>query len=256
MKQFISIAIGCIAVLSASVPAFAATDAKHPEPQHWQFDGMVGTFNRQSAQRGFQVYKEICAGCHGLKHIAFRNLSDLGFSEAEVKAIAASYNVTDGPNDEGEMFQRPGLPSDRFVPPFPNEKAARASNNGAFPPDLSLIVKARPDGANYLYALLTGYQEPPAHVTVPEGMHYNPYFPGGLLAMTPPLSAEGLVSYEDGTQATVNQMAHDVVNFLHWAAEPEMEQRKRMGIKVLIFLAVMTVLFYFAKKRIWSNIVH
>lgn len=252
MKKRISIlALAATALLAFS--AQAASDAKHPKQVDWQFDGIFGTVDRASAQRGLQVYKEVCAACHGLKRIAFRNLTDIGFSEAEAKAIAAGYTVQDGPNDEGDMFDRPGVISDRFVPPFANEKAARASNGGAYPPDLSLMVKARPDGANYLYSLLTGYEDAPADVEVAPGQYYNPYFPGGLLAMAPPLSND-LITYQDGTNASTEQMAKDVVNFLQWAAEPEMEQRKRMGIKVLVFLAIMSVLFYVAKQRIWSDV--
>lgn len=233
--------------------AFAASDAKHPRQVSWSFDGVFGRVDTISAQRGLQVYKEVCAACHGISRVAFRTLSDIGFSEAEIKALAAGYTITDGPGDDGEMFDRPGLPSDHFVPPYANENAARAAQNGAYPPDLSLIVKARPDGANYLYSLLTGYQEPPADVTLAEGMYYNPYFPGHALAMPVPL-ADGQVSYEDGTEASVDQMARDVVNFLQWTAEPEMEARKQMGIKVLIYLAIMTFFLYIAKRNIWRRI--
>lgn len=246
---------------AAFVPAFAASsraeDAAHAvihnKHMHWSFDGMFGHVDKQSAQRGFQVYKEVCAACHGLSRVAMRNLQDLGFSEAEVKALAASYTVKDGPGDDGEMFERPGKPFDRFPAPYANEQAARAAQNGAYPPDLSLIVKARPDGANYVYSLLTGYEEPPAGFHVNEGMHYNAYFAGHQIAMPAPLS-DGKVEYEDGTPATLDQHAKDVVNFLQWAAEPEMEHRKQMGIKVLMFLAVFSVLGYIAKKRVWAKL--
>ncbi|MCD6034605.1 MAG: Cytochrome b/c1 [Rickettsiales bacterium] len=220
----------------------------------WAFDGPLGAVDRQSTQRGLQVYKEVCASCHSLKLIPFRTLEHLGLSEAEVKTLAAGYNVQDGPNDEGEMFERPARPSDHFPSPFANEKAARASNNGAFPPDLSLIVKARPHGANYLYSLLTGYgHEVPEGVQVGEGMHYNPYFPPHQIAMPQPLS-DGQVTYADGTVATVDQMARDVVNFLQWTAEPEMEARKHMGIKVMIYMVIFTVFFFFAKRRVWADV--
>ena len=168
--------------------AHASGDQHPPKRVDWVFDGMLGTVDKQSAQRGFQVYKEVCAACHGLSRVAFRTLTDIGFSEAEVKALAKDYSVKDGPNDDGEMFERPGLPSDKFVPPYANENAARASNNGAYPPDLSLIVKARPDGANYLYSLLTGYEEAPADAHLSDGQYYNPYFPGHKLAMPAPLA--------------------------------------------------------------------
>lgn len=252
MKYFASLVAAVLTVVFATT-AMAAGDQKHPKDMDWQFDGMLGTVDRASAQRGYQVYREVCASCHGMKRIAFRNLTEIGFSAAEAKTIAAEYSVQDGPNDEGEMFMRPATPSDRFVSPFANEKAARASNGGAYPPDLSLMVKARPDGANYVYSLLTGYEDAPEGVEVAPGQYYNPYFPGGKLAMAPPLSND-LITYQDGTNASTEQMAKDMVNFLQWTAEPEMEQRKRMGIKVLVFLAIMTVLFYISKQRIWKDV--
>jgi ubiquinol-cytochrome c reductase cytochrome c1 subunit len=233
--------------------ALAAGEAKSPRQVDWEFDGVFGKFDRPAIQRGLQVFREVCAACHGVKRVAFRSLTDVGFSEAEVKSMAAEYTIQDGPNDDGEMFDRPGRPSDRFPAPYPNEQAARAAQNGAYPLDLSLIIKARADGANYLYSLLTGYHDAPEGVTVPEGMYYNPYFVGGLIAMAPPLK-DGAVEYQDGTVATADQMAKDVVNFLQWAAEPEMEVRKRMGVRVMLFLLVMTGFFYAAKKRIWSKV--
>lgn len=245
-----------IVLLTASVlgsAAYAEGDQKHPKHVDWPFDGVLGRVDKQSAQRGLQVYKEVCAACHGLSRVSFRTLTGLGFSEGEVKALAAGYTVHDGPNDAGEMFDRPGLASDKFVPPYPNEQASRAANNGAYPPDLSLIVKARPNGANYLYSLLTGYENPPADVVLADGQHYNPYFPGHKLAMPAPLS-DGQVTYEDGTEATVDQMSRDLVNFLQWTAEPEMEARKQMGIKVMLFLAIFTAFAYLAKKHIWRKL--
>lgn len=244
--------VGTILLFSTQL-SFAAGDVEPPKQMEWPFEGMTGKVDRPSAQRGFQVYREVCASCHGLRQLSYRNLEAIGFSEAEVKAIAADYSVTDGPDVTGDMFDRPALPSDRFVSPYPNEQAARASNGGAYPPDLSLMVKARPDGANYLYSLLTGYEEAPADVKLGAGMHYNPYFPGKQLAMAAPLSDE-LVEYQDGTEATKEQMAKDVTNFLQWAAEPEMEARKQMGLKTMLYLFVFTLLFYLAKKRIWSRI--
>ncbi len=236
--------------------ALASEDKLHPKHIEWGFDGNFGKFDRQAIQRGFQVYKEVCAACHSLKRIAFRDLADIGFSEAEIKSLAASYSVADGPNQEGEMFERAGRPADYFLGPYANEQAARAANNNALPPDLSLIIKAREDGANYVYSLLTGYQEPPAGFEVGENMYYNPYFAGGgsQLAMTPPLTQEGQVQYADGTQPTVDQMAQDVVNFLQWAAEPEMEKRKGMGVKVILFLAVFTFLFMLWKRKLWRDV--
>lgn len=232
---------------------FANTDAVHPKKMVWPFEGLFGSVDRQAAQRGFQVYKEVCAACHGLKHLYYRNLKDIGFSDAEIKEIAKQHNVIDGPNDEGEMFERPAIPSDSFVLPFKNDQAARAANNNALPVDLSLIVKAREDGANYVYSLLTGYQNPPSDFKMTTGLNYNPYFPGHQIAMPAPIS-DGMVSYSDGTTASVDQMAHDVVVFLQWVAEPEMEHRKSMGLKVMIFLAIMTVFFYVAKRRVWSRL--
>lgn len=245
--------IAAVALMSGA--AFASEDVMHPRQIQWPFDGITGKVDKMSAQRGFQVYKEVCAACHGLNRVAFRSLADLGFSEGEIKALAATYQVGDGPNDAGDMFQRPGRPSDRFVAPFANEQAARATNNGAYPPDLSLIVKARADGANYVHSILTGYAEPPADFKLNDGMHYNPYFPGRQIAMPNPLS-EGQVTFEDGTKASVDQMSRDVVSFLQWAAEPEMEKRKGMGIKVFIYLAIFTAFMWVAKKRIWSRIDH
>ncbi len=224
-----------------------------PKQLSWKFSGAFGTVDRQAVQRGYQVYKEVCAACHSMNLLSYRNLQAIGFSEAEVKAIAAQYTVKDGPNDSGEMFDRPARPSDRFASPFANEKAARAANGGALPPDLSLITKARFDGTNYVYSLLTGYQEPPADLVLAEGMNYNPYFTNGQIAMPSPLS-DGTVTYSDGTPATVDQMSKDVAQFLQWAAEPEMEQRKHMGIKVMLFLAITTLLFIVAKKRVWSQL--
>ncbi len=234
-------------------PAFAAGETPKPPPQEWSFGGLFGTVDPAAAQRGFQVYKEVCSTCHGLYHVAYRNLTEIGFTEDEVKAIAAQATVKDGPNDEGAMFERPGRPSDKFARPFPNEKAARATNNGAYPPDLSLMTKARPDGANYVHALLVGYEQPPAGATLGDGMNWNKYFPGHQIAMAPPLS-ENQVTYSDGTPASVDQMAKDVVSFLAWTAEPEMEDRKRTGIKVILFLLVLTGLLYAAKRKIWAAV--
>lgn len=233
--------------------ALASSSDIHPKEIPWQFEGAFGTVDRQAAQRGFQVYKEVCSSCHALEYMSYRNLQEIGFSEDEVKAISASVNVADGPNNEGDMFERPGRPSDKFKKPFANEQAARASNGGALPPNLSLIVKSRPNGANYVYSLLTGYEDAPHDMKMGAGMNYNKYFSGHQIAMAKPLS-DGQVEYMDGTTASTEQMAKDVTVFLQWAAEPEMEQRKRMGIKVFAYLIVFTVLFYFAKKIIWRDV--
>jgi ubiquinol-cytochrome c reductase cytochrome c1 subunit len=243
-----------LSLLASSLIGSAfATSENPPKKLDWPFGGMLGHVDKPAAQRGFQVYKEVCSACHGLKRLALRNLADIGFTEAEIKALASGYQINDGPNDQGEMFQRPGKPSDYFPPPYPNENASRAAFNGAYPPDLSLIIKARHDGANYVYSLLTGYSDPPADVHPAASQYYNPYFPGELLAMPPPLS-DGRVEYTDGTQATVDQMTRDVVVFLQWAAEPEMESRKEMGLKVLVFLAIFTVFMYIAKRNIWRKL--
>ncbi|MDX1484119.1 MAG: cytochrome c1 [Alphaproteobacteria bacterium] len=253
-KALIAALILVLGVGIAIGTSVRAADAPKPEAQDWSFTGLFGTFDRAALQRGFQVYKEVCSGCHGLKHVAYRNLSALGYTEDQIKAIAATVEVQDGPNDNGEMFMRKGRPSDRFKEPFPNENAARAANNGAYPPDLSVIAKARPHGIDYLYALLTKYkEEPPQGVQMSEGMFYNEAFGGGQIAMVPPLQPES-VQYQDGTKATVPQMAKDVTTFLAWAAEPELEERKSLGRSVLLFLLVLTALLYALKRKIWSEL--
>ena len=219
----------------------------------WSFKGLIGTFDRASLQRGFQVYKEVCAGCHGMRLISYRNLAALGYNQNELKAIASQFEITDGPNDDGEFFTRPGRPSDKFASPYPNKKAAIAANGGAYPPDLSLIIKARPNGANYLHALLSGYVEPPKNMKVPEGMYYNKFYSGNLIAMPQPLYEDG-IEYLDGTKASSDQMAIDVTTFLAWASEPELEERKQLGITVILFLIVFSILSYFSMRQIWAPI--
>jgi ubiquinol-cytochrome c reductase cytochrome c1 subunit len=219
----------------------------------WSWKGFFGTYDRASAQRGLKVYREVCAGCHSMDLIAYRNLEDLGFSNEHIKAIASEYLILDGPNDEGEMFEREAIPSDKFANPYLNIQAARAANNGAYPPDLSLIVKARPKGADYLKALLLGYVDAPSDKKIPEGQYYNKYMEGNLIAMPSPLS-DGLVDYDDGTEATMDQMSTDVTTFLAWAAEPSLEDRKRIGFKVILFLLVLFVLAYISKQQIWRDI--
>ena len=259
-------ALACAAValalaLAGQGPAAAA--GEEPAAHPWSFNGIFGSFDRGALQRGYLVYRDVCAACHSLKYISFRNLVEIGFSADEAKAIASEYDVTDGPDAEGEMFDRPARLSDPFPSPFTNDNEARAANNGALPPDLSLIVKARSGGTvhrslyvygeDYVYALLTGYHEPPEGVEVGEGLQYNAYFPGHQIAMAPPLE-EDVVEYADGTLATVEQMAGDVVTFLAWAAEPTLEARKRLGFKVMIFLIALTVLFYLAKQKVWRDV--
>ena len=229
----------------------SAAEAPPPPQKNWSFDGLFGTFDRAAVRRGHLVYKEVCAACHGVKLLAFRDLQRVGYSEGEVKAIAAQVEVQDGPNDQGEMFKRPGRPAERFPSPFANEQAARAANNGASPPDLSLMTKARKGGADYLHALLTGYGEPPKGMKAMEGLQYNKYFPGQQIAMPSPLN-EGQVTFPDGTKATAEQMSLDVTTFLAFAAEPELEDRKRLGVKVLLFVIVLTGMLFAVKREIWS----
>ncbi len=242
-----------LTVILVNYLAFASIQ-EEPKKEIWQFDGVFGRFDKRAIQRGYQVYKEICVACHALSQISYRNLEEIGFSKDEVVNIAAQYQVNDGLNDKGEMLQRPGKPYDKFVLPYPNEAASRAANNGAYPPDLSLIIKARGDGANYVHALLNGYGHGiPKGMKINNGMYYNPYFPNMQIAMPPPLS-DGMVTYQDGTVATVEQMSSDLVNFLQWTAEPEMEKRKAMGGKVIVFLFILITVFYMAKTRIWANV--
>ncbi len=250
---------------------------KKPPLMKWSFSGIFGTYDQAQLQRGYQVYKEVCSACHSMDLVAFRNLADPGgphFSDAEVKALAASYQITDGPNDAGDMFQRAGKPYDHFPAPFANKEAAAAANGGAAPPDLSVIAKARAvkrgllwglldfftgyqeDGPDYIHALLTGFQDPPAGVKVPDGTYYNPYFHAAIsLHMPPPLS-DGQVTYSDGSPQTVDQYAKDVAAFLMWTAEPHLDQRKRVGFMTMIFLIVFAGLMYLTKKRVWSDVKH
>ena len=253
MRQHAFAAWALTAVLLASAPNLAAQETPPLRHQEWSFEGVFGTYDPASAQRGFQVYKEICSACHPVKHLYFRDLEAIGYNADEIKAIAATYQVTDGPNDQGQMYQRRGRPSDPIPGPFPNDQAARAANNGALPPDQSLIVKARPGGPNYVYGILTGYKEPPAGFKMLAGMNYNEYFPGHQIAMPQPLS-DNAVTFADGAPATVPQMAHDVVTFLTWASEPNLDDRHRTGFKVIGFLVVAAILFYAAKRKIWAPI--
>jgi ubiquinol-cytochrome c reductase cytochrome b/c1 subunit len=249
----------------------SAQDHDQPAPpaQKWSFSGPFGLYDRAQLQRGLKVYREVCGVCHGLK-IAFRELAALGYSEAQVKAIAGEYKIQDGPNDQGEMFERNGRPADYFPTPWPNENAARARYNGV-PPDMSLLAKARTydrgfpwfifdifmqyqeQGVDYIHALLVGYeQKAPEGVALPQGTFYNKYFPGHAIAMPPPLT-DKRVDYTDGTPTTVDQYAKDVAAFMMWAAEPHMETRKRMGFQVMIFLIVFAGLLWFTKKKVWAD---
>ncbi|HMP55367.1 MAG TPA: cytochrome c1 [Novosphingobium sp.] len=234
---------------------------KKPRELHLASDGAFGKFDNQQLQRGFQVYKEVCAACHGLKFVALRDLAALGYNEDEVKALAASFNVPGIDPNTGEATSRPGLPTDQFPSPFANDIAARAANNNAVPPDLSLITKARPNGAAYVYSLLVGYQNPPANLPKDNqpgpGLHYNPYFPNLNLAMAPPLSGEGQVTYAEGNpRPTVDQMAKDVTAFLVWTAEPSLTKRKQSGWPVLGFLLFATILGYMAYRNVWADKKH
>ena len=246
-------AFALIGGLLAAAPARAAGEAISIPNHPFSFDGIFGTYDRASAQRGFQVYQEVCANCHAMRLLSYRNLRELGLTEAQVAAIASQVQVQDGPNDEGQMFERAGRPSDRFRRPFPNQQAARAANNGAYPVDLSVIAKARNGGADYIYALLTGYADPPEGVTMGEGMNYNRYFPGHQIAMGNPLNPDQ-VQFADGTPGTVENMARDVTTFLQWAAEPELEQRRAMGVKIIIFLTILGGLAYAVKRKVWADV--
>lgn len=265
--RFSRLALTLGLVLAAGA-AHAALDTSPlpPKKPGWSFDGPFGMYDRGSLQRGFQVYKEVCSACHSLNRVSFAAMSSASnssgfFTGPEVKALAAGYKVPAGPNDKGETVDangtpltRPGIPADHFPPPFPNEQAARTANNGALPPDLSVITKARAGGADYVYSIVTGFrQKPPAGFKVLPNKYYNPYFNGWNISMPPPLS-NNQVTYSDGTKATVPQMAHDVVTFLSWAAEPSLEDRHRIGFGVMLFLIVFAGLLYLSYRRIWADI--
>lgn len=246
-----------------------------PKEMDWSFAGPFGTYDKAQLQRGLKVYKEVCGACHSMNLVAFRTLEDLGYSEAQVKALAAEYTINDGPNDAGDMFDRPGIPSDHFPAPFPNEQAAAAANGGAAPPDMSLLAKARgvtrgfpqfvfdiftqyaQGGPDYIHSLMTGYDEqPPEGMEIPEGTHYNPYFVSGVsLKMPNPLS-DDQVTYDDGSPQTVDQYSRDVSAFLMWAAEPHLEDRKKTGFRVLVFLLLFGALVYLTKRRVWVGVAH
>ena len=271
MKKLVSLAASIsLAGLALFCPAaFAAEGQKPAKSVSFAHEGPFGTFDRQQLQRGYKVYKEVCSSCHAMRLLSFRNLAEGGiFSEEQVKALAAMFTVQDGPNGSGEMFDRPGLPSDRFPSPFANEEAARSANGGAVPPDLSLITKGRAGwhgtfnqllngigGPQYVYSVLTGYEEPHGDLAAekPEGKHFNAYFGAGpWIGMAPPL-ADGQVTFDDGAANKIDDMAKDVAAFLAWTAEPKMEERKQTGFMVMIYLAVLSVLLYLVKKKVWAD---
>ena len=236
---------------------FAYSEEKKAEfiKNNWSFEGVFGTFDRASLQRGYQVYQEVCSGCHSVQYLSYRNLSEEGgpeFSLDEAKAIAAQFEVTDGPNEDGEMFTRPGRLSDKFVSPFPNAKAAAAANGGAYPPDMSVLAKARKGGADYIYSLLMGYEKAPAGYELDDGVYYNKYMPGHKIKMAEPIS-DGVVEYVDGTETSKAQIAKDVTTFLVWAADPHLEARHKMGFKVFFYLIILLILVYLSKQRVWSR---
>lgn len=257
MRRIIASAVAAVAVAfaAATVTPAIASEAAALDKQSWPWDGAFGTYDQGALKRGFQVYREVCSNCHSLKLVAYRDLKALGLSEDEIKAIAASKEVEDGPNDQGEKFTRPARPADRFVAPFPNDAAARVANNGALPPDLSLMAKARKGGPDYIYSLMLGYGEPPAGFELLPGMNYNRVFPGHQIGM-PPQIFEGLVQYADGTAPTPEQIGRDIASFLNWTAEPELNARHGMGLKTMVFLLVLTALFFALKRQMWSDVHH
>ena len=255
MKNIIKLFSIIILLTLNSYSAISAEKVEYLKTD-WSFKGLFGKFDRASLQRGYQVYTEVCAACHSMKYLSYRNLSEKGgpeFSVAQAKAIAASFEVTDGPNADGEMFQRPGKLSDKFVMPYENVKAAEAANGGAYPPDMSVLVKARGGGVDYIYSLLQGYEEAPSGMILDEGVHYNKYMYGNKIKMSAPLS-DGIIEYSDGTNPSVEQMSKDVTTFLMWAAEPSLEARHQMGFKAIVYLIILTILVYFSMKRIWSRV--
>ena len=255
MKKFLKINSILLLLFGASFNLYAAEKTEYLETD-WSFKGLFGKFDRGALQRGYQVYTEVCSSCHSMKYLSYRNLAEKGgpeFTEQQAKAIAASFEVTDGPNADGEMFTRPAKLSDKFVMPYENVKAAQAANGGAYPPDMSVLVKARGGGVDYIYSLLQGYEDPPTNISLDEGVYYNKYMYGNKIKMANPLS-DGLIEYSDGTQATIEQMSKDVSTFLMWAAEPHLEARHRMGFKSIVYLIILTTLVYFSMKRIWSRI--
>ena len=245
-----------IVIFLFQINTFAAGDAEKPMKIDWSFKGLTGKFDRASLQRGYQVYNEVCASCHSVKYLSYRNLTEKGgpeFTEEEAKAIASNFEVIDGPDSTGGMFTRPARLSDKFVSPYANDEEAKSANGGAYPPDMSVLVKARKGGADYIYSLLLGYEDPPADMELDDGVYYNKFMYGNKIKMSAPL-LDDIVEYSDGTKATTEQMSKDVVTFLMWAAEPHLEQRHKFGFRVIIYLIIITILVYFSMKKIWSRI--
>ena len=252
LKKFLSVVV---VILFSIKPALTAETADLLKVD-WSFKGLTGKFDRASLQRGFQIYKEVCSSCHSMQYLSYRNLGEPGgpeFSIEEVKAIAASVEIEDGPDSQGEMFTRPGRPSDKFASPYPNVNASMAANGGAYPPDMSVLVKARPGGANYIYSILMGYEDAPEGFKLDDGVYYNKFMAGKKIKMSSPLS-EGIVEYSDGTEASVDQLSKDVTTFFFFFAEPELESRHKLGIKVMIYLILLSILVYLSMKRVWSRI--
>ena len=256
MKKYLKLLILISLLLNISGQRLYAEPDSEFLKVDWTFKSFFGKFDRASLQRGYQVYNEVCASCHSLKHLSYRNLSEKGgpeFSEEEAKAIASNFEVIDGPDSTGEMFNRPAKLSDKFVMPYANEEEAKSANGGAYPPDMSVLVKARKGGADYIYSLLLGYEDPPSDMKLDDGVYYNKYMYGNKIKMANQLS-DGLVEYSDGTIASVEQMSKDVTTFLMWSAEPHLESRHQMGFKAIVYLIILTILVYFSMKRIWSRI--
>jgi ubiquinol-cytochrome c reductase cytochrome c1 subunit len=252
MRRFCGLLAAALVAALLTGPAFAQEEPPLPN-EKWSFSGLFGSFDLAATQRGFWVYKNVCSNCHSMTQLHYRDLAGIGLTEAQIRAIAASEQVPKGVNDQGQPIEGPATPADQFRSPFPNEQAARAALGGALPPDLSLIVNAREGHADYVYGILTGFTDAPKGFEVPAGRFYNKYFPGNLIAMPPPLH-DDLVQYADGTKATVPQMAHDVVTFLDWTANPELVQRKEMGVRVVLFLLLLMGLTYAMKRKVWSDV--
>ena len=255
MNFFFRILLASIFLIGLQYNSNAAEKVEYLKTD-WSFKGPFGKFDRAALQRGYQVYTEVCSSCHSMKYLSYRNLAEKGgpeFTLEQAKAIASSFEVKDGPNEDGDMFTRPGKLSDKFVMPYDNVKAAQAANGGAYPPDMSVLVKARGGGVDYIYSLLQGYEDPPIGVTLDDGVYYNKYMYGNKIKMPAPLS-DDLIEYTDGTKATAEQMSKDVTNFLMWSAEPHLEQRHKTGFRVIAYLIILTVLVYFTMKKIWSRV--